>query len=140
MVYDGLVIYPASGIGTSYSLTGATIQGLAAPTPMYAFYGTGYSGNLGAQNMNPPSAYGTYPPAGLYLVSGYVTSTKSGPPIYLNVYWTDNRGSYNYLLATSNGCGTAVTIRLNGSSIPYWETTNASGAYDVSVALTQIGS
>jgi hypothetical protein len=89
--------------------------------------------------MNPPT--GTYMPAGLYEIAGYLAGTQTAPPVWLYVTWYDGVQTFTGAsIASTNSQGGKLTIRLSGSANPSWSTSGySSGSYGVSVQLTKIG-
>ena len=127
--------------GMSVGTAGYSVSGLTCSIPYYSFSSAvnAYSGNVSATAMNPPT--GTYMPAGLYEIAGYLAGTQTAPPVWLYVTWYDGVQTFTGAsIASTNSQGGKLTIRLSGSANPSWSTSGySSGSYGVSVQLTKIG-
>ena len=127
--------------GMSVGTAGYSVSGLTCSIPYYSFSSavTAYSGNISTTTMNPPT--GTYMPAGLYEIAGYLAGTQTSPPVWLYITWYDGRQTLTGVgMATTNSQGQKLIIRLSGSANPSWSTNGyTSGSYGVSVQLTKIG-
>ena len=139
--YSGLTFYVSGNLSSIYGASGASYYSLPCSLPFYNFAGSGYSSNISTQTMAPPTLYGTYMPAGLYEIAGYLAGTQTSPPVWLYITWYDGRQTLTGVgMATTNSQGQKLIIRLSGSANPSWSTNGyTSGSYGVSVQLTKIG-
>ena len=139
--YSGLTFYVSGNLSSIYGASGASYYSLPCSLPFYNFAGSGYSSNISTQTMAPPTLYGTYMPAGLYEIAGYLAGTQTAPPVWLYVTWYDGVQTFTGAsIASTNSQGGKLTIRLSGSANPSWSTSGySSGSYGVSVQLTKIG-
>jgi hypothetical protein len=139
--YSGLTFYVSGNLSSIYGASGASYYSLPCSLPFYNFAGSGYSSNISTQTMAPPTLYGTYMPAGLYEIAGYLAGTQTSPPVWLYITWYDGTQTLTGVgMATTNSQGQKLIIRLSGSANPSWSTNGyTSGSYGVSVQLTKIG-
>jgi hypothetical protein len=139
--YSGLTFYVSGNLSSIYGASGASYYSLPCSLPFYNFAGSGYFSNISTQTMAPPTLYGTYMPAGLYEIAGYLAGTQTSPPVWLYITWYDGTQTLTGVgMATTNSQGQKLIIRLSGSTNPSWSTNGyTSGSYGVSVQLTKIG-